>query len=134
VGKFLPVGPTWTAGAALPGGGFPAGGVAEIVRTLAAAYRFIPAATARRLARAYGTRAHEILTGCRAPIDLGRRFGADLTEVEVQYLRREEWAETAADILWRRSKLGFHLSAAEAAGLDEFLRRSHVAPPGPVLP
>ncbi len=133
-GAFAKAGPPWTAHAALPGGAFPAGGIADVVRALGAAYRFLPEAQVQRLARAYGTRAHEILIGCRIPADLGRRFGADLTEVEVSYLRREEFAETAADILWRRTKLGFHMSAVDAAELDAWLKRHRVAAPGPVMP
>jgi glycerol-3-phosphate dehydrogenase len=123
----------WTSGAALPGGGFPPGGAAEIGRALAAAYPFLDGDQAMRLARAYGTRAQEILIGCRAAADLGCQFGAGLTEVEVNYLRREEWAESAADILWRRTKLGFHMTAAEAAYLESWLRRHPRASWGPVM-
>ena len=54
--------------------------------------------------------------------DLGRRFGADLTEAEVRYLLDQEWAVTAEDILWRRTKLGLRLTAREAAELEDYLR------------
>jgi glycerol-3-phosphate dehydrogenase len=54
--------------------------------------------------------------------DLGRVFGADLTEAEVRYLMAEEWAARGEDVLWRRSKLGLRLSAAEAEALDAFMR------------
>jgi len=63
----------------------------------------------------------------KAPDDLGRCFGADLTEAEVRYLVRREWAMTAADIVWRRSKLGLRLSQPEIAGIDTYLSQSLTA-------
>ncbi|MBA5845244.1 glycerol-3-phosphate dehydrogenase C-terminal domain-containing protein, partial [Escherichia coli] len=65
------------------------------------------------LAQAYGTRARRILKDARGAADLGQDFGATLTEAEIAYLRAEEWAVTAADILWRRSKRGLHMTDAE---------------------
>jgi len=53
--------------------------------------------------------------------DLGARFGADLTAPEVRHLMQKEWAQTAEDVLWRRSKLGLRLSAAERAALEGFM-------------
>ena len=57
-------------------------------------------------------------------------IGADLYEAEVRYLVENEWALTAEDVLWRRTKRGLHLSREQAATLDEFMRgisRRHVA-------
>jgi glycerol-3-phosphate dehydrogenase len=73
--------------------------------------------------RAYGTRVERLLDGATRADDLGRRFGHDLTEAEIRYLMREEWAATAADVLWRRSKLGLRLSRDEIAAVDDFMRR-----------
>jgi glycerol-3-phosphate dehydrogenase len=70
-----------------------------------------------------------VLTGARSASGLGRRFGADLTEAEVKYLCDEEWAQTAEDVLWRRSRLGLSLTASEAAGLEGWLGQS-AAPAG----
>jgi glycerol-3-phosphate dehydrogenase len=120
MGRFRPVPPAWTAHATLPGGGYPANGERDIERALRAAYPFVSAGHAARLVRAYGTRASAVLTGARSAANLGRRFGADLTEAEVNYLCQEEWAQTADDILWRRSTLGLALSGREAAGLDRW--------------
>lgn len=117
MGKFVKLAPAWTASAALPGGNFPQGGEADIVRALRAGYPFVGSALAERLVRAYGTRATSVLTGARNAADLGVGFGSDLTPAEVDYLRHDEWAETADDVLWRRSKLGLEMSAEEAAGL-----------------
>ena len=55
--------------------------------------------------------------------DLGTCFGADLTAAEVRYLMTKEWAETADDVLWRRSKLGLRLSDAQRATLDGFMEQ-----------
>lgn len=118
---FLKVGTKWTAGAALPGGLFPVEGFVDLTRALRAGYPFLTDRHAERLAAAYGTRAQTIVTGARSMADLGRLFGADLTEAEVRYLMAEEWAETAEDILWRRTKLGLLMTAAEATHLAAWL-------------
>ena len=123
MGKFRSLPPAWTERAVLPGGGFPRDGAATIARALSVAYPFISDDHAARLVRAYGTRASAVLTGARNAANLGRRFGGDLTEAEVDFLRHEEWAENAEDILWRRSKLGLSSTEEEAAALDQWLAR-----------
>ena len=86
-------------------------------------YPFVAEATARRLVRSYGTLAAEMLGDARGGGDLGRVIGADLSEREVDWLGRTEWARTADDVLWRRSKLGLRFGAAETAGLEAYLAR-----------
>ncbi len=112
----------WTAGAKLPGGEFPVTGLADFTLDLAARHPALPEGLIRRLARSYGTRAGAILEGARHLDDLGRRFGPDLTEREIRYLVAEEWAASAEDVLWRRSKLGLRTSAAETEALETFMR------------
>ncbi len=109
----------WTGHEPLPGGDFPMTGYAEQVRKLQAAYPFLAPRHARRLVRAYGSRAERILAGARSLADLGRSFGADLTEAELRYLVQSEWARRAADVVWRRSKLGLRLTAAQIRAIDE---------------
>ncbi|MEX5727768.1 glycerol-3-phosphate dehydrogenase [Rhodovulum iodosum] len=111
----------WTAGEPLPGGDFPVDGVAAQIDGLRAAYPFLDAAWARRLVRAYGTEAHQILSGARQVADLGRDFGATLTAREVTWLMSSEYALTAEDVVWRRSKLGLRLSAEQVAALDSWM-------------
>lgn len=111
----------WTAGATLPGGDFPVNAFAAQVGVLAQKYPFLELREARRLVRAYGTRAVGILGDARSAADLGRRFGPSLTEAEVRYLIDQEWARSAEDIVWRRSKLGLHMSKADVAALEEFV-------------
>ena len=115
------LGAGWTARAALPGGDFAIDGRASLAAGLRADYPFLEPAHAARLARSYGTRARAILGGARRREDLGRDFGATLTEAEVTYLVEREWAETAADIVWRRSKLGLRMQPGEIAALERFL-------------
>jgi glycerol-3-phosphate dehydrogenase len=69
----------------------------------------------------YGTRAKEILGGARAAADLGVWFGGTLTQAEVHYLTTQEWARTADDVLWRRSKLGLALTRGEVVALARFM-------------
>jgi glycerol-3-phosphate dehydrogenase len=113
--------PAWTSGAALPGGDFPANGFDAQVRGLEADYPFLERNHARRLVRLYGTRARAILGNAADTGDLGRHFGADLYEAEVTYLARQEWAKSADDVLWRRTKRGLVVSKREAEALDAFM-------------
>ncbi len=112
----------WTGQAHLPGGDFPTSGRAALAAELKAANPFLTEANAARLARSYGTRARHFLQGSTTADALGRWFGP-LSEAEIDYLRGQEWAVTAEDILWRRSKLGLHLTAAESAELTAFLAK-----------
>jgi glycerol-3-phosphate dehydrogenase len=111
----------WTHGGKLPGGDFPATGFEALVADLARAYPAFDRAQLKRLARAYGTRARAILGNAAAPADLGEDFGAGLTAREVDYVVANEWAVTAEDILWRRSKLGLRLSKDQTARLAQYL-------------
>ncbi|MEP9371909.1 glycerol-3-phosphate dehydrogenase [Mesorhizobium sp. KR1-2] len=115
-------GKPWTAGAPLPGGDFFDTGFEGQVEKLTHAYPFLDAAHARRLTRLYGTCAFALLGEASSAADLGRNFGADLYEAEVRYLMEQEWAETAEDVLWRRTKLGLHMSPIQRQVLAEFMR------------
>jgi glycerol-3-phosphate dehydrogenase len=125
---FPAMGRPWTALAKMPGGDFPVTEVERRVAALRAAYPFLAERHARRLFRYYGTRAERVLGDARSAADLGRSFGADLTEREVLYLMDQEWARKATDILWRRSKLGLRVGADEAAALDRFMAERRAAP------
>lgn len=114
-------GKAWTASAPLPGGDFPSDALSDLVQTLRTEYAFLTDAEALRIARAYGTRAARWLGTARSRADLGQDFGAGLSEAEVAWLRAEEWAVTADDVLWRRTKLGLHMTAGQRAGLTEFM-------------
>ena len=113
--------PRWTATKPLPGGDLGKGGLAACIADVAAAYPFLTPETARRLARAYGSRAKAVLGEAKNRDDLGQDFGAGLYEREVRYLMDVEWARTADDVVWRRSKLGLHLDAAQFTALDAFM-------------
>ena len=120
-------GKAWTADASLPGGDFPASGFAAEVERLNADYAFLDASHAHRLTRLYGTLARTILGDATSPADLGRHFGADLYEREVCYLMEQEWARTAEDVVWRRTKRGLKLSADEIEALDAFMSQKAAA-------
>jgi glycerol-3-phosphate dehydrogenase len=118
--------PAWTKTLPLPGGDFPIDGAAALRADLRARYPFLGEADAERLGKAYGTRAFAWLGEANEWAALGRDFGGGLSEAEVAYLRREEWAQTAEDVLWRRSKLGLRLTAEQQAVLTRYLAESHV--------
>jgi glycerol-3-phosphate dehydrogenase len=112
----------WTGHTPLPGGDFPVDGFDREVESAAGRYPFLPEATLRRLLRAYGTRIDRLLGDAAYMADLGRTFGADLTEAELRYLATAEWARTAADVVWRRSKLGLWLSADQIGAVEDAMR------------
>ena len=112
----------WTGKSPLPGGDMDVSAVAALTAELTRKYPFLNPAHANRLAHAYGTRATKLLGSAKSFADLGQSFGATLTESEVRYLISNEWACSAEDIVWRRSKLGLRLSADEIAALDEWIK------------
>ncbi|MET0749198.1 MAG: glycerol-3-phosphate dehydrogenase [Rhizobium sp.] len=114
-------GKSWTAGSTLPGGEFPATGYEAEVAKLKGTYPFLVDRHARRLVRLYGTRAADLLGTAASTADLGRNFGDDLHECEVQWLIQREWAQHADDVLWRRTKKGLCLSTGEAAALQDYI-------------
>jgi len=114
-------GPRWTAREALPGGDFPRGAQARLIGVLPEEYPFLSERDATRIGRAYGLDAALWLGEARGWSDLGRHFGAGLSEAEAEWLRREEWARTAEDVLWRRTKLGLHMSEAEQSTFREWM-------------
>jgi len=111
----------WTAGAKLPGGDLPEGSFAVFLRTLERRYPWLPARLRLRCAHAYGTRLEQVLGGAAALGDLGREILPQLYERELEYLCREEFARSAEDILWRRSKLGLHLLGVDSGPLQRWL-------------
>ena len=125
MGSRLPAlsGEAWTAGKALPGGDFAIDGAAALTEALAKRYPFLEPAWAVRLVRAYGTEAASILGDATTLNQCGEHFGHGLTEREARHLVTREWAQTAEDVLWRRSKLGLHFTADEVARLEQWLSR-----------
>jgi len=127
---YLPeAGAPWTAGSLLPGGdGVPAGGVAALAAELSRRYPFLAAATAARLAGSYGSDVYRILGDATSAADLGRAFGPGMTEVELRWLIEREWARTADDVLWRRTKLGLSATPQEVRELTDYLDNAMPAP------
>ena len=115
-------GDDWTGIAPLPGGDFAIDGADALAAAFAARFPFLQPA-AQRLIRAYGTTAFAIFAGANSLADCGIDFGHGLSEREVRHLIEREWACTADDVLWRRTKLGLHMSPGEAAALEEFMDR-----------
>lgn len=112
----------WTAQAPLPGGEFALADQAQLVQQLQNDYPFVDAAWAQSLMRRYGKRAWDLLDSAKNLADLGEQFGATLTEREVNFLRTTEWAKDAESILWRRSKLGLHMTPEQRAAFQAWLQ------------
>lgn len=119
-GFFAARGP-WTADEPLPGGDFAPGDGAAIVARARERWPFLSERHAARLVGAYGTRIADVIGEAGSLDGMGPCFGSDLTASEVRYLIHQEWAQTADDVLWRRSKLGLQLDAQERAALIGFM-------------
>lgn len=120
---FARVGKPWTASAPLPGGDF--ADLKAFTEEVQARWPNMPSEFIQRLTRSYGTRMDAILGDAQTPEGLGADYGNKLYQAEIDYLTREEWAQSAEDILWRRTKLGLSLSAEEQAELSRNLATSH---------
>jgi glycerol-3-phosphate dehydrogenase len=115
---------SFTASEALPGGDFPLTDFGALCARLAVEHPHLPQSLLRRAVRAYGTQAKAWLGPAQTLDDLGTCFGADLTQAEVDYLCRVEFAISAEDIVWRRSKLGLRMTRAEINLLEDYLARA----------
>lgn len=110
--------PAWTERAVLPGGDIGEAGFEAFVAELSRRKPFLAPRVARRLARAYGSRVWRFLEKARSMADLGVDYGHGLSDAEIAYLHDHEWARSVEDILWRRSKLGLHLSGEQKGALE----------------
>jgi glycerol-3-phosphate dehydrogenase len=127
VGHFFEMRPPWTEHSTLPGGDFAVDEFDVQITRARNRWPFLSDGHARRLVRAYGTRIDRVLGGAKSLDQLGPRFVADLTGAELRYLAQHEWAQTADDVLWRRSKLGLLASAADAAAIGDFMAKEAAA-------
>jgi glycerol-3-phosphate dehydrogenase len=119
---FPAMGAAWTHAAALPGGDF-TGGLAAFAVDLKRAWPFLPQEHLTGIARRHGTLALDWLDGCATLADLGEYFGGGLYAREVDHMVAEEWAESAEDVLYRRSKCGLMMGAAERLRVADHLAR-----------
>lgn len=112
----------WTALEPLPGGDFKHTDFDRLVSELRSVHPWVDDVWAQRLVRAYGTDAKILLSDARSETDLGQKFGWNITAREVNWLMDREWARTADDVLWRRSKAGLRFSASEVEALNNYMR------------
>lgn len=117
-------GKAWTQDAPLPGAEAGAANFNTFLKTLRREYNWLPEPLAQRLARAYGSRTRDILRGCKRLSDMGAHLGEQVYEAEIRYLAAIEWARTLEDVIWRRSKLGLHVSAATQREIEKVLKKS----------
>lgn len=99
----------------------------SLAEAMLARHDWLPVDIAKRWAATYGSRVWQLLDGVQGPDDLGQPIGAGLFGREVDYLHEHEWARSAEDILWRRTKLGLFTSASEQQALDRYLDRYKAA-------
>ena len=116
---FPQMGKAWTAQVALPGGNF--SNNKELLDGIARQFPFIDAKILARYVRSYGTKTRVLLASVKTKQDLGTHFGHGLYQTEVDYLVEHEWAISAQDILWRRTKLGLKFTTNEIEQLQHYL-------------
>tara|TARA_R110000787_G_scaffold67411_3_gene151115 strand:- start:13383 stop:14897 length:1515 start_codon:yes stop_codon:yes gene_type:complete len=121
-------GDDWTKEAPLPGGDFPPDGFDALVDQYAIRWPFVEKSVVRRLVRAYGTDTASILKDTKSISDMGQPFGSGLYEIEIQWLIDREFACTAEDVLWRRSKLGLHMSEVEKQAVEQWFDKQELQP------
>ena len=120
------MGQPWTKTATLPGGDFDS--VESLADLWAQCWPWLPTEITRRWLQSYGTLALDIVDGAASIEDMGIHFGAGLYQREVDYLRKQEWALSAGDILWRRSKLGYAFTEEQTQALEKYLHYSNNNP------
>ncbi|MBW4983261.1 glycerol-3-phosphate dehydrogenase [Mameliella sp. CS4] len=114
--KFFPrMGRDWTENAPLPGGDLINADYEQFRNTMKREYPWMPRELRRHYGRCYGSRVRQIAGDATSLEGLGQHFGGQLYEAEVTYLVTHEWAQTAEDILWRRTKHRLHMTEAEQA-------------------
>ncbi len=113
---------SWTKKARLPGGDFEL--EEHLFEKLASKHGWLGPDLINRWMHTYGTQSFEIAKNLRSMGDLGVCFGSNLYQKEVEYLRKKEWAQTAEDILWRRTKLGYQFSEKEVQSLRNYLQQT----------
>jgi len=113
----------WTAGVALPGGDFAIDGFDKLVDEIHASCPLLSIDVVRRLARAYGTEARNILAPVKSKHDLGIDFGAGIHGVELDWAIENEWVTSAEDFLWRRTRMGLRLTPDQISAVDEYIRQ-----------
>jgi glycerol-3-phosphate dehydrogenase len=122
----------WTKAEPLPGGDITRGDLAAYERELKARYPSLDPRLLGALAGRHGTRSSRVLGNAKMAADLGRHFGDTLFAAEIDYLIAQEWATSAEDILWRRTKCGLHMTAGEREAVSHYLRDRPDAVPKPM--
>ncbi len=118
--EFFPTaGAPWTKTAVLPGGNF--NSKPSLLAELKNGFPWLPVELAQRYVRTYGTACREFLAGLNSVADMGMLFCGNLYQKEVDYLVAREWARTAEDILWRRTKQGLYASEVQTQALEGYL-------------
>ncbi|GLQ36302.1 glycerol-3-phosphate dehydrogenase [Amylibacter marinus] len=112
----------WTCRVPLPGGDFPVDGVDALLRDFMNRFAFIERRYARRLLRSYGTDCADLLAGCKSLSELGRHFGGDVYQRELDWAIDNEWVQTGEDFLWRRTKRGLYLDTKQRDAVDEYIQ------------
>lgn len=124
IGKeFVDLPKKWTAGVPMPGGDFPVDGAQDLIDKLLQRFPYLNDRWATRLVRAYGTEAPQALAYSKEKDDLGIDFGATLTEREVEWLIEKEYVRSAADVVWRRSKIGLRMTKSQIENLETWIKK-----------
>lgn len=118
----------WTAHAPLPGGDYPDASFNDFYQRMKKHYAWLPETLLKRYLHTYGSRIDQLVGSAQQLSDLGRDLGAELYEQEVRYLLAQEWAESAEDILWRRTKLGLAISPSQALNLNQYIQQVRMEP------
>ncbi len=115
---FPNIGAAWTKGASLPGGDIEFDALPALKSSMAAQYSWLDSKIIHRMVDAYGTKINAILEGKNSIAEMGHDYGAGLYEAEIAYMEDHEFAKSMEAVLWRRSKLGLHMSDAQIKAVE----------------
>jgi glycerol-3-phosphate dehydrogenase len=124
---FPKMGEDWTQHAPLPGGEMPGADYETFANGLRDSYPWMPRKLVQHYGRLYGARTRDVVGAATTLAGLGHHFGGNLYEAEVRYLTAKEWARTAEDILYRRTKHYLHLTEAERAAFADWFTAARLA-------
>jgi D-erythritol 1-phosphate dehydrogenase len=117
---FPQMGGDWTHSAPLPGGEIANADYETFANALRDAYPWMPRKLVHHYGRLYGARTKNVVGAATSLAGLGRHFGGNLYEAEARYLVAKEWAETAEDVMWRRTKHRLHLTEVERQAFTDW--------------
>jgi glycerol-3-phosphate dehydrogenase len=112
--------PGWTGREPFPGSDFGGATRTQARDAFFGGYPRLPESTLRPIFRRHGAHARAVV----GDGELGEDYGGGLTERELRWFVEKEWARSAEDVLWRRTKAGLLMTPAQRERVAQVLGRA----------